>query len=115
VEADARRFSGRRTPRRSTAGRCAATTAASTTQRARPARTALPAIARADPKVVPKVQAGKQVVLRSDVLFAFDSAALTPAASTALTHLAQQVRHTNVTGTIQGTAFTRDWSFTTEP
>jgi len=86
--------------------RLAATTAASTTQRARPARTALPAIARADPKVVPKVQAGKQVVLRSDVLFAFDSAALTPAASTALTHLAQQVRHTNVTGTIQVNGYT---------
>jgi len=40
---------------------------------------ALPVIATAAPKSVPHVQAGKQLVLRSDVLFALNSAALTPA------------------------------------
>lgn len=67
---------------------------------------ARPVIAKADPKAVPHVQAGKQVVLKSDVLFAFDSSALTPAATTALNRLAQQVRKARVTGTIQINGYT---------
>ena len=66
----------------------------------------LPVIATAAPKAVPHVQAGKQVVLNSDVLFGFDSATLTPAATAALNRLAQQVRSANVTGTIQINGYT---------
>ena len=66
----------------------------------------LPAIRIAAPKSVPHVQKGKQVVLNSDVLFGFDSAALTPAARTALTRVAGQVRTAGVTGTIQVNGYT---------
>jgi outer membrane protein OmpA-like peptidoglycan-associated protein len=65
-----------------------------------------PVIAAADPRTLPHVQAGRQVVLNSDVLFAFDSAALTPAATASLTRLAQHIRDTNVTGTIQINGYT---------
>ena len=68
--------------------------------------TALPAIATAAPKSVPHVQPGRQVVLNSDVLFGFDSAALTPAARAALARLAKQVRTAGVTGTIQVNGYT---------
>gem|GEM_PF-6356415 len=70
------------------------------------ASTALPVIATEAPKSVPHVQAGKQLVLRSDVLFALDSAALTPAAKTAVTTLANQIRSSHVTGTIQINGYT---------
>jgi len=68
--------------------------------------TALPVIAAAAPNVVPHVQSGRQVVLKSDVLFGFDSAALTPAAKAALTRVAGQVRSAGVTGTIQVNGYT---------
>jgi len=45
-------------------------------------------------------------VLRSDVLFALNSAALTPAAKTAVTTLATQIRSSHVTGTIQINGYT---------
>jgi outer membrane protein OmpA-like peptidoglycan-associated protein len=67
---------------------------------------ALPPIAIVAPKSTPKVQPGRQVVLNSDVLFGFDSAVLTPAARTALTRVAQQVRSAGVTGTIQVNGYT---------
>jgi outer membrane protein OmpA-like peptidoglycan-associated protein len=70
------------------------------------ASTALPVIATEAPKSVPHVQAGKQVVLRSDVLFALNSAALTPAAKAAVTTLATQIRNAQVTGTIQINGYT---------
>jgi outer membrane protein OmpA-like peptidoglycan-associated protein len=66
----------------------------------------LPVIKIAAPKSVPHVQPGKQVVLNSDVLFGVDSSALTPAARTALTRVAQQVRSAGVTGTIQVNGYT---------
>jgi outer membrane protein OmpA-like peptidoglycan-associated protein len=69
---------------------------------------ALPVIAIAAPNVVPHVQSGRQVVLNSDVLFGFNSAALTPAARVALTRVAQQVRSAGVTGTIQVNGYTDD-------
>jgi outer membrane protein OmpA-like peptidoglycan-associated protein len=46
------------------------------------------------------------VVLRSDVLFALNSAALTPAAKAAVTTLATQIRSARVTGTIQINGYT---------
>jgi len=67
---------------------------------------ALPVIKIAAPKTVPHVQAGRQVVLNSDVLFGFDSAALTPAARTALNRVAKQVRSAGVIGTIQVNGYT---------
>jgi outer membrane protein OmpA-like peptidoglycan-associated protein len=73
---------------------------------AQPARTARPIIATAAPKAVPHVQRGKQVLLKSDVLFALNSAALTPAATAALTRLARQIRGTVTTGTIQVNGYT---------
>jgi OmpA-OmpF porin, OOP family len=73
---------------------------------AKPVRTARPVIATAAPKAVPRVQRGKQVLLKSDVLFALNSAALTPAASAALTVVAKQIRSTVTTGTIQVNGYT---------
>jgi outer membrane protein OmpA-like peptidoglycan-associated protein len=70
------------------------------------ASTALPVIATEAPKSTPHVQAGTQVVLRSDVLFALNSAALTPAAKAAVTTLATQIRSAHVTGTIQINGYT---------
>ena len=70
------------------------------------APTSLPVIATEAPKSVPHVQAGQQLVLRSDVLFALNSAALTPAAKTAVTTLATQIRSSRVTGTIQINGYT---------
>jgi outer membrane protein OmpA-like peptidoglycan-associated protein len=67
---------------------------------------ALPVIATAAPTAVPHVQAGRQVVLASDVLFALNSSALTPAAQTAVTTLAGQIRAAGVTGTIQVNGYT---------
>jgi hypothetical protein len=49
-----------------------------------PSATPRPVIATANPKAVPRVQAGQQIILKSDVMFAFDSATLTPAATTSL-------------------------------
>ena len=66
----------------------------------------LPVIAIAAPKAVPHVQPGRQVVLNSDVLFSFDSAALTQTARTALTRVAGQIRKAGVTGTIQINGYT---------
>lgn len=99
----------------------AATTTAFTTPRAtpltkvaqpkpshpvQPRPTPRPVIATANPKAVPHVQAGQQVILKSDVMFAFDSATLTPAAATSLARLAQLVRQNKVTGTIQINGYT---------
>jgi outer membrane protein OmpA-like peptidoglycan-associated protein len=70
------------------------------------ALTALPVIAIAAPKSMPYVQPGRQVVLKSDVLFGFDSAVLAPAARTALTRVAKQVHRAGVTGTIQVNGYT---------
>ena len=67
---------------------------------------ALPVIATEAPKSVPHVQAGQQLVLRSDVLFALNSAALTPTAKAAVTTLATQIRSAHVTGTIQINGYT---------
>ncbi|MEO6143603.1 MAG: OmpA family protein [Dermatophilaceae bacterium] len=67
---------------------------------------ALPVIATAAPKTVPHVQAGKQLVLKSDVLFAYDSSTLSPAATAAVTTLAGQIRSARVTGTIQINGYT---------
>ena len=75
-------------------------------QKTQPKSAARPVIAAANPKTAPHVQAGRQVVLNSDVLFAFDSAALTPEATAAVTRLAQQLRDTNVSGTIQVNGYT---------
>ena len=72
----------------------------------RPTPVSLPTIAISAPKAVPRVQAGKQVVLNSDVLFGFDSATLSPAATTTLNRLARQVRDARVTGTIQVNGYT---------
>jgi outer membrane protein OmpA-like peptidoglycan-associated protein len=72
------------------------------------ASTALPVIATAAPKSVPHVQAGRQLVLRSDVLFGLNSAALTPSATAAVTTLASQIRSSHVTGTIQINGYTDD-------
>ena len=66
----------------------------------------LPVIATAAPKSIPHVQAGKQLVFKSDVLFAYDSATLSPAARAAVTTLAGQIRTTGVTGTIQINGYT---------
>ena len=68
--------------------------------------TALPVIATQAPKAVPHVQAGQQLVLRSDVLFALDSSTLTPAAKSAVTTLAVQILSSHVTGTIQINGYT---------
>ena len=70
------------------------------------APTSLPVIATEAPRSVPHVQAGQQLVLRSDVLFALNSAALTPAAKTAVTTLATQILSSHVTGTIQINGYT---------
>jgi len=71
-----------------------------------PSATPRPVIATANPKAIPRVQAGQQVILKSDVMFAFDSATLTPAATTSLARLAQLVRQNKVTGTIQINGYT---------
>jgi outer membrane protein OmpA-like peptidoglycan-associated protein len=75
-------------------------------QRTQPKSAARPVIAAVNPKTAPRVQAGRQVVLNSDVLFGFDSAALTPAATAAVTRLAQELRDTKVSGTIQVNGYT---------
>lgn len=66
----------------------------------------LPVIATAAPRAVPHVQPGRQVVLNSDVLFGFNSSALTPAATAAVTDLAGQLRAAGSTGTIQINGYT---------
>ena len=68
----------------------------------------LPVIATAAPKSVPHVQAGQQLVLRSDVLFGLNSAALTPSATASVTTLAKQISSSHVTGTIQINGYTDD-------
>lgn len=65
-----------------------------------------PVIKLAGPQSVPKVQPGRQVVLSSDVLFGLGSAQLTPSARTALQRLAQGIRESKVSGTIQVNGYT---------
>jgi outer membrane protein OmpA-like peptidoglycan-associated protein len=65
-----------------------------------------PVIKAANPMATPHVQAGKQVVLNSDVLFSSDSAALTPVAKAAVIRLAQHLLQTQLTGTIQINGYT---------
>ena len=70
-------------------------------QKSQPSSAVRPVIKEANPKAAHHVQAGKQVVLNSDVLFGSDSAALTPAATAAVIRLAQQILQTKLIGTIQ--------------
>ena len=72
----------------------------------KPQATVLPVISTAPPKSVPRVQAGRQVVLNSDVLFGFDSSALSPRARAAVTILAKQILSAGVTGRIQINGYT---------
>ena len=72
----------------------------------KPQATVLPVIATPAPKAVPTVQKGRQVVLNSDVLFAFDSSALSPRARAAVTTLAKQILSAGVTGRIQINGYT---------
>jgi len=74
--------------------------------KSQPSSTVRPVIKAANPKAVPHVQAGKQVVLNTDVLFGSDSATLTPAATGAVIRLAQQILQTKLTGTIQINGYT---------
>jgi outer membrane protein OmpA-like peptidoglycan-associated protein len=60
-----------------------------------------PVIRTASPKSVPRVQAGRQLVLSSDVLFGLASSAVTPGARAVLLRVAAGVRAARVTGTIQ--------------
>jgi outer membrane protein OmpA-like peptidoglycan-associated protein len=71
-----------------------------------PSATPRPVIATANPSAAPRVEAGQQVILKSDVMFAFDSATLTPAATTSMARLAHLVRQNKVTGTIQINGYT---------
>lgn len=84
------------------------TTKATTAPTPTPTASALPVIATAAPKSVPHVQAGQQLVLKSDVLFGLNSAALTPSAKTSVTTLASQISSSHVTGTIQINGYTDD-------
>lgn len=73
-----------------------------------PTPTQVPSIDTATPTVAPTVQAGRQLVLTSDVLFALGSAELTPAATRALLDLAAEVREADVSGTVQVNGYTDD-------
>lgn len=92
----------------STAGSASAASspaAAAPTATATTAAPGLPAIA-AVPTAKPTVQAGQQLVLGADVLFAFDSATLTPAAQAEIAALAARIRAAGVAGTIQVNGYT---------
>jgi len=65
-----------------------------------------PVIATAGAKTVPKVQAGRQVVLSADVLFGPASSTVAPGAKAALLRIAQEVRRGKVRGTIQINGYT---------
>jgi len=65
-----------------------------------------PVIATAGAKTVPKVQAGRQVVLSSDVLFGPASSTVAPGARAALVRIALEVRKSKVRGTIQINGYT---------
>lgn len=67
---------------------------------------AVPEIAQAAPDAPLQVQAGEQLVLRSDVLFGSDSAELTPQAQAALEELAGTIRARGVTGIVQVNGYT---------
>ena len=71
-------------------------------------RPSVPVIATARPSVPPKVQEGKQLVLTSDVLFAFGSSTLTSGARRELLGLAGQIREADVSGTVQVNGYTDD-------
>ncbi|WP_392544048.1 OmpA family protein [Oryzobacter telluris] len=71
-----------------------------------PTPTEVPVIATATPSVAPTVQAGRQLVLTSDVLFSLGSADLTSSARQALLRLAGQVREAEVSGTVQVNGYT---------
>lgn len=73
-----------------------------------PTPTQVPSIDTATPTAAPTVQAGRQLVLTSDVLFALGSAELTPAATRALLDLAAEVREADVSGTVQVNGYTDD-------
>jgi OOP family OmpA-OmpF porin len=75
-------------------------------QKPQPSSAVRPVIKAANPMTAPHVQAGKQVILNSDVLFGSDSAALTPAATAAVVRLAQQLLKTTLSGTIQINGYT---------
>jgi outer membrane protein OmpA-like peptidoglycan-associated protein len=68
--------------------------------------TVLPSITRAKPSTKPTVQAGKQVTLRSDVLFETGSTKLTTSAWSTLRELAAGVQTNHLTGTIQINGYT---------
>lgn len=75
---------------------------------ASPTRSEVPSIVTATPSAAPTVQAGRQLVLTSDVLFALGSAELTPRSTAALLQLADQVREADVRGTVQVNGYTDD-------
>jgi outer membrane protein OmpA-like peptidoglycan-associated protein len=66
----------------------------------------LPIITRAKPSAKPTVQAGKQITLRSDVLFQTGSTRLTPSALKTLQKLAEGVQTHHLSGTIQINGYT---------
>jgi outer membrane protein OmpA-like peptidoglycan-associated protein len=68
--------------------------------------TKVPVIRTERPSAKPTVQAGKQYVLQSDVLFETGSTRLSKAAQTKLTNLAKVVQANNVNGTIQINGYT---------
>jgi len=65
-----------------------------------------PVIATPAPKAAPRVQAGRQVVLSSDVLFGPASSVVAPGARAALLKVARDVRRAKVRGTVQVNGYT---------
>ena len=75
---------------------------------ATPSPAALPSIQPEAPAAPPQVQAGEQLVLRSDLLFAKNSAELGPEANSAIATLAQTIRDRRITGVVQVNGYTDD-------
>ncbi len=69
---------------------------------------ALPSIQPEAPAAAPQVQAGEQLVLRSDLLFATNSAELGAEATSAIAALAQTIRERRITGVVQVNGYTDD-------
>ncbi len=69
---------------------------------------ALPSIQPEAPAAAPQVQAGEQLVLRSDLLFAKNSAELGAEATSAIAALAQTIRDRRITGVVQVNGYTDD-------
>lgn len=69
---------------------------------------AVPSIQPEAAAAAPQVQAGEQLVLRSDLLFATNSAELGPEATSAIAALAQTIRNRGITGVVQVNGYTDD-------